>query len=77
MNSQKIIFLFLVMIAAIFGVGFYLTITRVDIFLKNSAIDSCLKSASYSSEVGNESGKNTTNEPIKQWFDFCMKEKGY
>lgn len=42
---------------------------------KNAAVDGCLKSATYTAEVGNATAKNTTVEPITKWYEFCMKKK--
>ncbi len=45
--------------------------------IKNTAVDGCLTATTFVSEVGGKDGKNVTTEPMKNWYELCMKEKGY
>lgn len=62
---------------AVFAVVIYFGYLIVSQGMKSQAIDACLKTASYTSKVGNETSNNTSVEPMKNWYEFCMKSKGY
>jgi len=72
-NAQTLGLVLLAAAVAVVGVMGNMTAQK---WVKQHAIDSCLKVASYTYEVGGGEGKNSSVEPMKNWYEFCMKEKG-
>ncbi|MBI4226066.1 hypothetical protein HY612_03035 [Candidatus Roizmanbacteria bacterium] len=72
-NAQTIGLILLAAVIAAVGVMGNMTAQK---WVKQQAIDSCLKTSSYTSEVGGTEGRNSSVEPMKNWYEFCMKEKG-
>ena len=66
-------FIYAAVIYAVFFRGFEI----VREYVKNQAVDGCIETASYTSVVGCEGGRNETVEPMRNWYEFCMQEKGY
>ena len=65
-----------VLIAAVIAVVCLMGFMSAEKWIKYQAIDSCLNTSNYTSEVGGGEGKNSSVEPMKNWYEFCMKEKG-
>ena len=53
-------------------VAFYLSIKRVDVFLKDSAITSCAQQSRFDRKDGN----NIISYPIDNFYKECLKQKG-
>ena len=66
----------LILLAAAIAVVGVLGNMTAQTWVKNQAINNCLKSSSFTSEVGGETGKTSSMEPMKNWYEFCLKEKG-
>lgn len=46
-------------------------------WLKNEAVNSCLKAGKTTSTTQDDKGgKYTNEEPLQYWYETCMKEKG-
>lgn len=56
-------------------VALFLTLNRVDRYMKQNAIDMCSKSSRYEAKV--EDGKATASYPITDVYKKCLKDKGY
>ena len=52
-------------------VAFYLSLIRVDTFLRNSAIDNCALSARFE----RKDGSATVVYPIDSFYKACLKQK--
>jgi hypothetical protein len=45
--------------------------------LKNQAVSECLKASSVVSFSGDAKNSHKYTEPMTNWYDKCMSEKGY
>lgn len=68
---QIIIIALTVLICAVVGMW------HVGWFIKNYAVDGCIKSSLYQAEFTTAKGKTISRTPIDEWYALCMKEKGY
>lgn len=74
----------LIALTAVIAAGVFFAAQKADTWmslrekqLKSEAVDGCMTSSTFVSEVGGKDGKNVTTEPMKNWYELCMKEKGY
>lgn len=65
--------IFSLTILAVTGVG-YLVAKKA---LKDQAITECLKISSVVSFSGDEHNSHKYTEPLMNWYNKCMEEKGY
>ena len=64
------------MLAIIFlFVALFLTLNRVDRYMKQTAIDTCSKTSRYEAKI--DGGKATASYPIEDVYKKCLKDKGY
>ncbi|HLL60858.1 MAG TPA: hypothetical protein VK338_04015 [Candidatus Nitrosocosmicus sp.] len=63
--------------AIVLLVAIYIAKMELDSWLKHQAVTSCLKTATYTFQGGNDSGRSTSTEPMTNWYKTCMKSKGY
>ena len=74
---MKPILFIAILVFAVAAVGGYLLADR---FLRQQAIDACLKAATVESVTTKTEGANTyTNTyklPIEEWYNRCMEQKG-
>lgn len=55
-------------------VGFYLTLMRVDTYLRNSAIDQCAAQSKF--EKNDKAQSAVIAYPIQDVYENCLKRKG-
>jgi len=65
------------LLAAVLAALVYVVYIQSGIWLKNQAVDECLNSSKYNTELSGDRHTTTSQEPNKEWYNFCMKEKGY
>lgn len=70
--SPKVVLSF-VAIVALF-VAFYLSLTRVDTYLRYSAVDACAKQSTYTKHDKKQSAD--ISYPIQDVYQACLKKKG-
>ncbi|OGK51392.1 hypothetical protein A2966_00050 [Candidatus Roizmanbacteria bacterium RIFCSPLOWO2_01_FULL_41_22] len=44
---------------------------------KNAAVDSCIRAATSQTTEASEGRNRITSEPNTQWYEQCMRDKGY
>ena len=44
---------------------------------KNAAVDSCIRAAMSQTTEASEGRNKITSEPNAQWYEQCMRDKGY
>lgn len=58
----------------LFFAAFFLLLMRVDVFLKNQAIDECGRIATYERNIASENAK--VSYPVTDRFEDCLLKKG-
>lgn len=64
----------IVMAIILLFVGFYLTLMRVDTYLRNSAIDHCAALSTY--EKNDKAQSAIISYPIQDVYENCLTRKG-
>lgn len=64
----------IVMAIILLFVGFYLTLMRVDTYLRNLAIDQCAALSQY--EKNDKAQSAIISYPIQDVYENCLKRKG-
>ena len=44
---------------------------------QNNAVDACIRAASTQNTVASEGRNSITSEPNADWYEQCMRDKGY
>lgn len=70
--SPKIVLSFVAIV--VLFIAFYMGLTRVDTYLRNSAVDACAKQSNFTKHDKKQSAD--ISYPIQDVYQACLKKKG-